>query len=421
MNVSPSNTSTYTVTGTSAQGCSGTASVIVSVHANPIIEITANPEEICIGNTTTLSASGGASYVWSNGSTATSFTEAPPSTTLYSVVGTDANGCTGTAQIQVIVNSNLTVNITPSAPALCEGDQIQLVATSNGNSPSFTWSSGQTGTSIIVQPPSTTSYQVDVVDMSGCTGSAEVTVTVNPIPYVDFTGHPLSGCVPVSVSFVFTGDMGTFLWNFGDGSESTQSNPVHQYSNSGNYTVSLTVTSSGCSNTLSIPNFVSVFPKPSAGFMPSSSLVYEDEAWVLFNDQSLGATTWFWDFGTGNDFSSIQNPEFVFPNTGTFTVWQYVENQWGCRDSTFKYINVKPIVTFYMPNAFSPNDDGVNDFFMPFGNNIDPDEYEMLIFDPSAEQVFNEKTVPQGVYVYVIKATFNGITKVFEGNVTVVH
>jgi len=436
INVSPTNTTTYSVTGTDSNGCSGTASVTVTVHSNPSIVATADPDEICIGNTTTLTASGGASYIWSNGSTAFSFTETPPATTTYSVIGTDSNGCSGTAQVQVTVNSNLTVNITPSNPSICEGNNILLSANSNGTNPVFTWSTSQNGASVTVQPVVTTNYSVDVIDNSGCTGSAQVTVTVNPIPFVDFTGQPLSGCVPITVSFINTGDIGTSLWDFGDGSESSQTNPMHQYSNSGNFTVTLTITSSGCSNTLSIPNFVSVYPKPTAGFMPSSSLVYEDESWIIFTDHSLGASSWFWDFGTGNNFSTEQNPEFTFPNTETYVVWQYVENQWGCRDSTFKYITVKPVVTFYVPNAFSPNDDGVNDFFMPFGNNIDPDEYEMLIFDRWGKQIFkttnlntpwdgksqiyNEKTVPQGVYVYVIKATFNGITKVFEGNVTVV-
>ncbi len=438
ISVSPVNTTTYTVTGTT-NGCTGTTSVTVTVNPNPTVTATANPMEICVGNSTTISGSGASTYVWSNGSTATSFTESPPSTTTYSVVGTDANGCTGTAQVQVIVNLNLTVSITPNNPHICEGDQVQLTATSNGNMPSFTWNTGQTGNSVLVDPPTTTTYYVDVVDNSGCTGSAEATVIVSPIPVVDFSGQPLSGCAPVTVSFVNLGDQGTLVWEFGDGNTSSSNNPTHQYLNSGNYSVTLTVTNSGCTNSLTMTNYVNVYPMPLAGFMPSATLVYEDEATIFFTDQSMGASSWYWDFGTGSSegFSSAQNPEFTFTNTGEYTVWQYVENQWGCRDSTFKVINVRPVVTFYIPNAFSPNDDGINDYFMPFGNNIEPDEFEMLIFDRWGKQIFksvnlntpwdgksvenNDNIVPQGVYIYVIKASFNGISKVFEGTVTVVH
>jgi len=156
---------------------------------------------------------------------------------------------------------------------------------------------------------------------------------------------------------------------------------------------------------------------------------------VLFTDLSLGASSWLWDFGTGV-YSTDQNPEYTYSDEGEFTVWQYVENQWGCRDSTYKTITVKPSVTFYIPNAFSPNGDGINDFFHPFGNNTDTDNYQMIIYDRWGKQIFRTdnintpwdgtspdsggKIVPTGVYVYKISVTLGGLEKVFEGIVTLI-
>jgi gliding motility-associated-like protein len=436
--VSPGSTTTYTVTGTDANGCSGTASSTVTVNPNPVITAIADPDNLCLGGSTTLTAGGGSSYVWNNGSTAGSFTENPSQTTTYSVVGTDANGCTGTAQVTVTVYTNLTVSITPQNGEICEGDNLSLTVVSNGTAPVFTWNTGQNSSVITVTPPTTTDYSVSVIDNYGCTGSAQTTVIVNPIPDVMFEGAPLSGCAPVTVIFMNLSDPGNADWDFGDGTGSTSSNPSHTYSNSGNYTVSLTVSAAGCENTFTLTDYVNVYPIPIAGFHPSSTWVFEDESTVMFADESMGASVWFWDFGTGNqnDVSNNQNPEFTFPGTGEYVVWQYVENQWGCSDSTSMVIHVKPVVTFYVPNAFSPNDDGQNDYFMPYGNNVEPDDYQMLIYDRWGKQLFRsdnlntpwdgtsstgEGKIAQGTYVYVIKVTLSGIEKIYEGIVTVVY
>jgi gliding motility-associated-like protein len=357
-------------------------------------------------------------------------------TTTYTVTGTDANGCTGTASVQVTVFSALTVTVTPSTADICEGDDIVLTATSNGLNPTFDWSSGQTGASITASPSSTTTYEVQVSDQNGCTGSAQSIIQVNAIPHVDFIGFPLSGCSPIQVSFTNTGDIGTFLWSFGDGATSTIANPVHFYNQSGFYTITLSVSNSGCSNSLTLTNYVHAYPVPVAGFHPSSTIISEDDASVFFSDLSVGASIWIWNFGTG-DYSSEQSPEYTFTEEGQFTVWQYVENQWGCSDSISTVIWLKPIPTFYIPNAFTPNGDGVNDVFHPFGNNIDTDDYEMTIYDRWGKMVFkttnlntawdgksqysDDTAIKQGVYVYVIKLKMDGKTKIIDGTVTLIH
>jgi gliding motility-associated-like protein len=437
--VDPLTTTTYTVTVSDACGFTATADVTVTISADADINIIPDDPSMCVGSTVSLTATGGISYNWSSGQSAETITVSPPSSTTYSVSGTDANGCTGTAEVTVLVYDNLTVTISPSNPDICEGDDMPLSAVSNGISPAFSWDSGQDTSDIIVTPTITTTYIVNVIDSAGCTGSAQTIVNVNPVPVVDFQGFPLEGCVPVTVNFSNLGSTGDMLWQFGDGATSTMISPSHNYNSSGLFTVSLTISAAGCENTLTMPDYVHIYPQPLADFHPSETIIYEDAASVSFTDLSLGATSWLWDFGTGTSdgTSFIQNPEYTFPGVGDYIVWLYVENEWGCTDSTFREIIVKPMITFYIPNAFSPNEDGINDLFMPFGNNVDPDHYQMIIYDRWGKQLFrtdnlntpwngtsseyNGKVVPQGVYVYLIKATFDGITKIYEGTVMLVY
>jgi gliding motility-associated-like protein len=437
-NVSPTATTTYTVTGTDGNGCSGTNSVLVTINPNPTITISPTNPAVCLGHSTTITASGGNSYTWSGGlGTGASQTVSPTTQTTYTVTGTDGNSCLGTASVTVDINDSLTVSVTPSNASICEGDDILLTANSNGVNPQFIWSSGQTSASVVQSPTTTTQYDVTATDNLGCTGVAHATVTVNQAPYVDFEGMPLSGCTPISVSFINLSDSGAVHWNFGDGNSSNLNNPSHTYTNSGNYSVTLTVSNGGCENSLTLPGYVQARPNPIAGFHPSSTMLSEGSSTVFFSDESIGATSWYWDFGsnTANGWSTQQNPEYTYGDNGIYIVWQYVENQWGCRDSTSREIIVNSIATLYIPNAFSPNGDGINDLFMPFGENVFPDKYQMIILDRWGKQLFQTDNintpwdgkahaegdvVKEGVYVYVIRITINGVEKVYEGTVLLI-
>jgi len=157
---------------------------------------------------------------------------------------------------------------------------------------------------------------------------------------------------------------------------------------------------------------------------------------VSFTDQSTGAVSWLWEFGSAGGSSTEQHPEYQYSAEGTYAVWLHIANQWGCTDSTSHLISIRPVSTIYIPNAFTPNGDGVNDYFHPYGNNIDPDDYQMLIFNRWGMQIFrsdnlntpwdgrskahDDQIAPQGVYVYLITARVDGVLKTFEGVVTLV-
>ncbi|HRJ34782.1 MAG TPA: PKD domain-containing protein [Flavobacteriales bacterium] len=175
----------YTVTVTAA-GCSNTSSTVVTINSNPIVG-TSGDVAVCSGNSTTLTASGGTSYSWTPTATLSNPSimnpvATPSGNTTYSVTVTDGNGCTGTAQIVVTVDSQITVSVSGDV-SICEGESTPLTA--NGGS-TYSWSpvtglSSSTGAAINASPVSTTTYTV-TGSTGACSNTASVTVTIIPAP-----------------------------------------------------------------------------------------------------------------------------------------------------------------------------------------------------------------------------------------------
>ncbi len=160
----------------------------------------------------------------------------------------------------------------------------------------------------------------------------------------------------------------------------------------------------------------------------------------MLDSSSSDVTSYEWYFGENGILGSsyVQNPEFTFPDAepANFDVELIVTNQYGCTDTATNVVIMNGVYNFYVPSAFTPNGDGVNDVFFPKGEGLDPLEYEMLIFDRWGNIVFQttETTkewdgsklgtqVPQGVYVWKIftKDTYIGTEYENVGNVTVIR
>jgi len=216
----PTATATYYVTGTT-NGCSQSDTVQVTVDSLPIINAGADVS-ICTGQSTTLMASGGASYVWSTGSSANSISVAPTATSTYGVTGT-LNGCSNTDSVLVTVNSLPIVTISPSAP-ICQGQSETLTASGGVI---FTWSTGASTNSIIDTPVTTTTYTVTVTDGNNCSNMAAATITVNPAPLAN-AGLDHTICIGDTATLAGSGGM-TYLWTDGGNSFNTPTilvNPI---------------------------------------------------------------------------------------------------------------------------------------------------------------------------------------------------
>ncbi len=206
--VTPATATTYTVTGTNNNGCVNTAQFTVNILPIPTVSIVGT-DTICAGLPTTLTASGGTSYVWSNNSTTAAITVSPSVTTTYTVTVTGANGCTNTSNIEVFVNPNPEPIITGDL-MICVGDTATL---SVSPGVSFEWSTGETTSTIDVTPIVNTVYSVTVTDVNGCVGSTSTTVFVDQGDLVcqtqDITIYlPASGMVTIDVQDISTGSLG---------------------------------------------------------------------------------------------------------------------------------------------------------------------------------------------------------------------
>jgi murein DD-endopeptidase MepM/ murein hydrolase activator NlpD len=251
-NINVSQSGNYTVTVSNASGCTA-ASAPLSITVNPLPTATitpGGPTTFCQGNTLTLSASNGSSYLWSTGASSQSINVSQSGN--YTVTVTNASGCTAaSAPLSVTVNPLPTAAITPGGPTIfCQGNSVTLSA-SNGSS--YLWSTGASSQSINVSQSG--NYRVTVSNASGCTAaSAPLSVTVNPLPTAAITTPgPTTFCQGNTLTLSASSG-NSYLWSTGATSQSIN------VSQSGNYTVTVS-NASGCT-AASAPLSVTVNPLP---------------------------------------------------------------------------------------------------------------------------------------------------------------
>ena len=227
---SPDVTTLYTVTATDAAGCTSTNDVLIEVTV-PDVSVGAVQTDICVGESTFLSASGANTYTWSpatglNATTGDLVEASPLATTTYTVVG-DVGGCTDQASITINV-SGFALALAPLAPEICEGEAIELTA-SGGDS--YTWSpadglSATTGATVTASPNDTTTYTVTAEDaVSGCTTVETITVIVNPLPTVSINPSDATICLNGSLDLTASG-AANYDWSPADGLSATTGSTV---------------------------------------------------------------------------------------------------------------------------------------------------------------------------------------------------
>ncbi len=151
---------------------------------------------------------------------------------------------------------------------------------------------------------------------------------------------------------------------------------------------------------------------------PEPTLNHPD---VFFTDRSTDAAFWYWNFGDGSPEIREQNPRHAYADTGSYLATLRVESNDGCEDSTYQVITVKDELQFFIPNAFTPNGSGTNDYLKIYGVGIA--SYELFIFDRWGKLIHSAKNreeawdgtndatgepAPQGIYVYKVSIIDTG-------------
>jgi gliding motility-associated-like protein len=304
VNSTPSSTITYTVSGTDLNGCINSDPVTVTVLASA--PVNAGPDVIiCQNGSTILSASGAVNYTWDNGlGNGNNVSITPLSTTTYNVVGTDANGCLGYDDLTITVNPNPTINAGIDQ-AVCNGASVTL---SGSGAMSYTWNNGvNDGVSFV--PLSSNNYTVTGTNANGCTGTDQVTITVNPLPIVN-AGVDQSVCAGNSVTLTGSGT-NTYSWNNGitNGIAFTPSSTL-------TYTV-IGTDLNGCTNSDDVIVTYNSLPLTNAG---ADVTICNGQSVTL---NASGASTYTWN-------NSITNGTSFIPSLGTTTYTVTGTSSAGC-------------------------------------------------------------------------------------------
>jgi len=430
---------TYTVTIYEGPNGSGCLEVfIVTILGPPPLQlILSNDTTICLGGSATLTSlsTGGTApidYIWDNGLPNGSPQIVSPTVfTQYAVYAQDANNCTSISDtIEVDLNGPLTIT-TSGNDTICPNSTTTLIVTNttggDGGPYTYDWGNGpSTDNSFDVTPSMSSTYCVIVSD--GCETpdttacfEIELEITADAIFSVDTT----EGCTPFPVNFIDLTDPNQVAqqdWNFGDGSTGTGSPVSHNYGLPGTYDVTLTITTNnGCTDDTTVTGLISVIPPPEAAFSatPQPTTILETE--INFTNFSSNNVTNNWDF-SGLGSSQDEHPAFTFPNLygDTYPVTLTVINDLGCEDEITILIEIRDEFALYIPNAFTPNGDGVNDWFYVNGNDIDSEEFLLQIFNRWGQLIFEtedpqepwfgsmnnsgDRTVQDGSYAYRVEA-----------------
>ena len=432
----------YTVTLVVSDNGNCTATATQQVTVWPLPQVAFTAPSVCIGGTTpftnqsTISSGNIISWSWNFGNpiVTNDVSSLQNPTYLYTTSGTfnvtlictSSNGCVSLITVPVFVNTLPSANF--NAISSCLGTSTifnDLSVPTTGVVTNWVWDFGDGSPVSTQQNPSHTylndstfNVSLIVTNTAGCTDTFNLPVTINPLPIVAFSSDSSAA--------------------------STLQSPSHCYNLNGLFTVTLSaISNGGCITTFVIPNMITVYPSPIASFTATPYVTSITSPIIFFTDLSQGnPITWQWNFGDINllsDTSIIPSPQYTYTSAvgSVYNVTLMVSNQYGCSDDTTIQITIESDFNFHIPNAFTPNGDGINDVFFGYGYG-GITEYQIWIFDrwgilmftsvdvnEAWDGTYNNQPLPIDVYVWKVSLyaldKFNNNKKhILVGTVTII-
>ena len=389
------------------------------VHPKPIVNFSSSiaclNQATGFTNSSSIISGSIAKYLWDFDNNGTNDDSTINPTHIYPISGfsncklraLSNNNCSNQIINQVLVHANPTANF--YAPSTCMPQTTNFTnasTSSDGLITSYNWDfNGDFLVDNITPNPNyifslSGNYGVslEIQTQYGCTKKIIKSVYVNATPQVVFSAQNNKGCPLLCVTFtnncaIGTGNIATYQWIFGDGSPANfNAFPTHCYE-TGNYNVTLkTVSDSGCIASLTLPNLVTVFPTPIADFNITPTTVDVTAPLIEVFDKSTGASSVKYTFNDGTiKYTPNFTHNFKTDDAKTVLIMQTVVNTYGCRDSVIKVLEIKPAYVIYIPNAFTPNSDGLNDGFKALGIGIK--DFKLQIFDRWGVMVFESDDI----------------------------
>lgn len=414
--VTPAQTTTYTVTGTrnfmDCCGATPSSSATITLNPNPVLNIQALPSELCLGDSTQITASGADSYLWTPNFNNGSYVH-PNTTTQYNVIGTTNEGCTAEDSISIPVHALPNVEAFADTLFLCLNDSIQAWAT---GASTYQWSNNISNYDYFYPNNSQMIYVLGT-DGNGCQWGDSLSISVYDLPVVVANASTLGVCEGESLT-VFGAGAQSYIWDPAAVFDNVSFIPTQ----ADTYVV-IGTDQNNCKEMDSI--FVDFYPIVPFTLPADTSICPQ-------NPISIGANAIFqiYNWSTGAYSPIIQ------VNTAD-SIWLEVTDINGCTYTDYMLIELRNdcFPTLYIPTAFTPDGDEHNSIFNIQGSDIYT--YQMQIFNRWGELLFVTedmsigwdgtyagKLCSEGIYTYVVRYSFvqeMGDTQVVRGIVSLLR
>jgi large repetitive protein len=323
----------------------------------------------------------------------------------YGVIVTDINGCIAIAGITVTQPTPVTASTEIlsnyfGAPVSCVGAEDGIAEVNySGGTPGYSvsWNTNPAVTTDQFNAFPEGTWTATVTDANGCVTTADVVMWANPLP--DFTApESLIGCIGSPIVIDANANPGDNCeWTFSDGTVINGCGPFElTFDELACFDMQMVITTpTGCRDTVSTTEFICVAPNPVASFTISEYDLYTTDFDAYFYNVSEGADSYYWDFGDGTN-STVENPYHQFPTEGYdyFEIWLTAISEYGCLDSTVRYIRFHPELIYYVPNTFTPDGDDYNNVFKPvISSGYSLNNFSFMIFNRWGELIYESNDI----------------------------
>ncbi len=394
----------FTFTAEDANGCTVNSFVQINQPAQLEAIIAEATDVLCFGEnngSATVTASGGAlpySYIWNTTPQQTATTAINLSEGNYSVAVIDANSCTTNINVNIIEPESLSVSVT-SQDVSCYGacDGQLLAAVQGGTLPySLEWTSDGTNSEengVILNDACAGNYNLVVYDANDCQSSSSTLVS-EPVQ-VDISDIDTTPqlCADECTGSITITSANAISFSIDNGQTYQASGQFDQLC-SGIYNI-VVLGPNNCATNAEIN--IEQLSNPISDFDFSPTAPTTAYPLIEFNNLSQNATNYQWNFGGLNSSTEV-NPEYMFPNNtpGDYTICLIATNANNCSDTHCETIIVEDEFCFYVPNTFTPTNDGINDYFMPVMQCRQPISYRFTVFNKWGELIYESNTPGEG-------------------------